>query len=215
MFATDRDLLIFEPRLFFDVAWTAQLLVSATGGSIDSAGTTLTLPSATFDALGIDVGHVVLAGSAPLEVTARLSATTLSVSRLRASTSDLVLPASTGSNLKIEIMSFAPQQGVVHDQLLRSIGIEPEATQGPGIVTQSDITNPGAFVRAESFGALHLIFSSAAALVGESQPMWVKAQLYRNRFTTARRELVAQIDLDGDGQPDATRRPNVIQFIRN
>jgi hypothetical protein len=215
MFAADRDLLVFEPRLFFDVAWTAQLLVSGAGGSIDTAGTTLSLSGAAFDELGIDVGHIVLAGGAPLEVTARQSATALSVSRLRPSTVDPVLPASSASNLKIEIMSFAPQLRVVHDQLLRTVGIEPDHPPGPGVVTESEITNPRAFVRAESFGALHLIFSSAAALVGESQPMWVKAQLYRNRFTAARRELVAHIDLDGDAEPDVARRANVMQFIRS
>lgn len=214
MFARDRDLLVFEPRLFHDVSWSAQRLVSASGGSIDAAGTTLTLSSADFDALLIDEGHVALAGGAPYEVTARQSATALSISRPRASAADPVLPASAASNLQVDITTFAPQLRLVHDQLLRTIGIEPGAAPEPNLVTESSITNPSALVRAEALGALHLIYASAAALVGDDQPLWTKAQLYRNRFTLARREVVAQIDLDGDGAPDATRRANVIQFAR-
>lgn len=221
MFTTDRDLIILEPRLFFDISWTAQkLLDSASGGSINSGGDTLTLAGAAFDALGIGAGFIALIGTnpvTPLEVVARLSATTLQVSRLRASESDALIPAASGSSLKVVIHTFRPQLGVIHSQLLRLVGIEPGSpslSAGGGTPGEADITNPRAFALAEALGALHLIFASAAALVGMDSPLWIKAQMYRDRFRAERSRLAAEIDLNGDGEPDTTRRANVLQLTR-
>ncbi len=216
MFATDRDLLALEPRLFFDVSWTAQTLVNAaTGGTINSAGNTLTLTGGNFINLGIGTGFVALAGATPLEVLARVDATNLSISRLRPGPSDPAIPAAAGSSLKVVIHSFRPQIAIVHAQIMRLLGIEPGAASEPGRPAESDITNPASLRLVESLGALHLIFSSAAALVGTDSPMWVKAQMYRERFQAERARFVAEIDLDGDGEPDTVRRANVFQFVRS
>jgi hypothetical protein len=215
MFATDRDLLALEPRLFFDVSWTAQTLVNAaTGGTINAAGDTLTLTGGNFVNLGIDAGFVAIAGASPLEIISRTDATNLRISRLRAVESDAEIPAATGSNLKVLIHTFRPQIGIVHAQLMRMLGIEPGAAGEPGRPAESDITNPDALRLVETLGALHLIYSSAAALVGNDSPTWVKAQMYRERFQAERARLVAEVDLDGDGEPDTVRRANVFQFVR-
>lgn len=219
MFATDRDLLVLEPRLFHDISWSAQKLVdSASGGVIDTAGTKLTVSSIDFAGLGVGGGSVVLLGATtptPIEVLSRLSATELSVSRLRASTSDAAVPVTPASGQKVVVHSFRPQLSLVHAQLLRMVGIEPDDAAPPADQpVEADITNPRAFVLAEALGALHLIFSSAAALVGSDSPLWVKATMYAERFRAERTRLQAELDLDGDGEPDAVRRPNVVQFVR-
>lgn len=212
MFATDRDLLMFEPRLFFDVSWASQKLVdSASGGSINSAGDTLTLSGGTFDSLGIGEGFVVIAGATPLEVVERLSATQVRISRLRASAGDALIPAASGSGLKVVIHTFRPQIAIVHRQVMRMLGIEPGGGSSP---RESDITNPSSLVPAEALGALHLIFSSAAALVGGDSTLWVKARMYEERFRRERRRVVAEIDLDGDGRADTIRRASAAQFMR-
>lgn len=216
MFATDRDLLVLEPRLFLDVSWTAQTLVNAaTGGAINSAGDTLTLSGGNFINLGIDAGHVVVAGSTPLEITARIDATNLRISRAKARAADADIPAAAGSNLKVIIHTFRPQIAIIHDQVMRLLGIEPGAESEPGLPAESDITNPDALRLAEALGALHLIYASAAALVGDTSPMWARARMYADRFRAERARLVAEIDLDADGKPDTIRRPNILQFVRS
>ncbi|MBL8745922.1 MAG: hypothetical protein JNK58_06145 [Phycisphaerae bacterium] len=215
MFATDRDLLVLEPRVFFDVSWTAQTLVNAaSGGTINSAGDTLTLSGGNFVNLGITAGFVAVVGSMPLEVVGRVDATTLSVSRLRSGVTEPVIPAVAGSALKVVIHTFRPQIGIVHGQVMRMLGIEPGAAGEAGRPGETDIKNPSALRLVESLGALHLIYSSAAALVGHDSPMWVKAQMYRERFQAERGRLVVEIDLDGDGEADTVRRANVFQFVR-
>lgn len=212
MFATDRDLLVLEPRLFLDVSWTAQTLVNAaTGGTINGSGDTLTLSGGNFVNLGIDAGFVAVAGATPVEVRSRIDATNLRISRPRAADTDPDIPAAAGSNLKVVIHTFRPQIGIVHDQVMRLLGIEPGGVTQPA---ETDITNPGALRLIESLGALHLIFASAAALVGYESPLWIKSQMYAERFRGERARLVAEIDLDGDGEPDTVRRPNVLQFVR-
>lgn len=214
MFASDRDLLALEPRLFLDIAWTTQKIVDAPGGTISAGGDTLTLLGVDFAALGVGAGFVALAGLVPLEVVDRLSATQLRVSKLRASEGDAVIPAAAGSSLAVLVTSFRPQIGIVHGQLLRTLGVEPGVAGTAERPGEENITNPRALALAESLGALHLIFASAAALVGGDSPLWVKAGMYRARFAAERARVVAEFDLDGDGAPDALRRPNIMQFVR-
>jgi len=214
VFASDRDLLILEPRLFHDIAWSAQRLIDVTNASINAAGTMLTIPGVDLAALAVAEGFVALVAGTPLEVLERTSATTLTVSRLRAAPAESPIPAAPGSNLKATIATFRPQVSLVHDQLLRTIGIEPGEPSAPGSPAETDITNPRSLILAESLGALHLVFAAAAALVGEDSPLWAKARMYRERFVLERRRLTVEIDLDSDGQPDAIRRPNAIQFAR-
>lgn len=215
MFCTDRDLIVLEPRLFFDVSWTAQKRLDLpTGGAINSAGDTLTVTGADVAALGIEHGFIAVVAGTPVEVIERLNSTQLRISRLRASTNDALIPAVAGAGLKLTIHTFMPQARVVHEQLLRMIGIEPGEASAPGRPAAPDITNPRAFALAEALGTLHLIFTSASAAVGGESLLWTKSQTYRERFAAERKRLVAEIDLDGDGEPDAVRRPSVVQFVR-
>mgnify|MGYP003513773835 CR=1 FL=1 len=45
-------------------------------------------------------------------------------------------------------------------------------------------------------------------------PVWNRAQHYLQRADAERRRVQVRIDLDGDGQFDATRRPNILQLTR-
>jgi len=103
------------------------------------------------------------------------------------------------------------------------IGIDPDEPAPPidpgadPILTEAAILNPGAFVRLECLGALHLIYTAAAAPGdgGWAHSLWTRAQYYRELFSQERRHLAARLDLDGDGAADATRPLNVVQFVRN
>lgn len=211
MFATDRDLLALEPNLFRDVGWVGQRLVKATGAI---AGTVLTISAqdVAFDAAGIGAGHVAIVNGVAYEVIARLSATQLTLSRLRGDIDGALLPPSPVTGADAQVMSFGPQLEIVHAQLLRMVGIEPEDLSAS--VKESSITNPSALIRVEALGALFLVYAAASSAAGPSSSAGQRAEFYRQRFAEERERSAVRLDLDADGIPDATRRFNVVQFIR-
>jgi len=209
-FASDRDCLVLEPNVFRDLGFASQRLVQASDGAI--TGTTLSSMSSNFSQAQVDSGHVVLADSVPLEVVERLTNHSLTVSRLRPDPDGDAIPPSTGSGLDIEVMSFAPQIEMVHRQVLRSIGIEPEGIDSD--LTEDDVLNWRDFVRLETIGALHLLFAGTSSLIGERGTLWNKSELYRQRFEAVRRGLSALIDTNDDGEVDVIRYLNVVQFVR-
>lgn len=207
MFCTDRDLLALEPNLFRDGGWVAQRLVYGTAAI---AGTTLTVssPDVEFDDAGIGEGHIALVDGTPYEVIERLSATTLTVSRLRASTSDDPIPPTPVSSKPLTIHTFNPQIAIVHRQLLAMLGL---GASGSGEdLTENEVTNPGDLTHLEALGALHLVF---AVLAGPGGGNWAdrgfsRMHLYQERFAAERSRALAYLDTDGDGLPDAARRFN-------
>jgi hypothetical protein len=212
-FAVDRDLLVLEPGLFREVMWVGQRLVSGTG---NASGTALTMTSqdVLFDAADVSSGNVVLVGGAAYEVLDRVSGTVLTISRLRGVPDDAAIPVTGETGASVTIATFAPQIETVHRQVLRMVGIEPDITPEDGQANESSILNRTAFARLEALGALHLVYSAASASIGSDSPLGQKSTIYRERFATDRQRTVGVLDLNGDGKPDATRRLNVIQFLR-
>lgn len=212
MFTQDRDLLLLEPALFRDLAWIAQRLVRGTG---TISGTTLTMSTqdVTLEAAGVTAGHVVSYDNVGLEVVARLSPTTATISRPRQDPDDPPIPpAPAASPLLAEVITFAPQIAIVHQQLLRMLGIDPADPAAD--VTESSITNPRSLALPEALGALHLIYAGAAAPQRRDGPLNERAEMYRRRFAQERARAVVRLDLDGDGQADATRRFSIAQLVR-
>ncbi len=211
-FVADRDLVVLEPGVFRDAAWTAQRVMSGVG---DVSGTALTLTSGgpDFVSAGVDVGMVVLIDSAPAEVIERVSATALTVSRVRGDADDPARPLVSAAGVKVEVFTFGAALEGVHRRVLRMLGIEPGGGVGDAL-TESAITNPEALTRLEALGALHAIYAAASAAGPVGAAMGERAEAYRVRFSEERQRAAARVDLDGDGVPDATRRLNVIQFVR-
>jgi len=215
MIATDRDLLVYEPRLFNEILFPSQRVFDAAGaGGLDAAGTTLTVSSAKWNDWGVGPGWVVLINDAPAEVVARFNQTQLYVSKLREDPSTPVLPAGSGSSLSVRVATFRPQIQQVHEALLRAVGIEPSAAAAPNTITESSITNPRAMLRAECLGALELIYATAAPTAVEGSITWAKAKSYAKRAADERRRLAVEIDTNADGTPDALRRPSAHWLTR-
>jgi hypothetical protein len=218
MFSSDRDLLILEPNLFRDVGFAGQRLVKGTG-TVSGGVLTLTAQDNDFAAAGVAAGHVALVDGTPYEVLERLSATTVSLSRLRADPAGPALPPSPITDKPAEVVTFAPQIAASHRIILRLLGIEPDDPPMPGLITESHITNPGALRLAECLHALSGVFYAACTGYtggpgGAAFSIWQRAQMYRERFEAERQTAAARIDTDNDGLPDATRRLNVIQLVR-
>ena len=218
MFATDRDLLAIEPNLFRDAGIAGQRLLK---GLCDISGTTLSLTAQDVDlaAANIGPGHIALVDGTPYEVLARLTPTTATISRLRASTTDPAQPPSPATAKPIEVWTFAPQIARAHDQVLRLLGIEPSDAPAPGIITEAAITNPRSLADVVVFGTISDIYWATTRTLdsgrgGWAHTIWSRAQMFRERFEGARQIAAARIDTDGDVQPDATRRLNTLILTR-
>ncbi len=209
MFAKDRDLVVLEPGLMRDVAWSGQRVLYVNGSM---AGTTLTLGSGSFLDAGVDAGHVVVFNNVAHEVVSVESASVATVSLMRASTaSSPVAGAQSGPTGVVEVWSFVPQIGLVHRQVLAMLGIDPD---GGGDLDEGAVTNPRALAKLEALGALHLIYAAAGAPGRGGAKFEQRAEMYRQRFSSERERVVAMIDLDGDGIADTARRANVFVLTR-
>lgn len=208
MFAKDRDLVVLEPGLHRDVAWIGQRRISALGSI---TGTTLTISSGSFVDAQIEAGHVVIFDDSALEVVSVESATQATVSLMRADISSNAIPRIAASNKCAAVYDYSPQRLIVHRQILAMIGIDPDDAD----IDESVVTNPGALVRLEALGTLHLIYAGAAAPGMGGDKFEHRAQMYKQRFANERERVVAMIDLDGDGVAETTRRPNSFVLSRD
>lgn len=207
-FATDRDLLAIEPNVLRDVAWVGQRLVKGTG---DVAGTTLTL--VTFDhgflSAGVGAGAVVLIAGVAHEVLSVIDQTHAEVSKVRGRVDDPAIPGEPGVGLEIVVATLRPQIEIVHREVLRLAGIGVGGTP-----VEADITNGESLVLLEAYGALHLAYAAAGALSGADSHLAARAAMYSALVGRERARARVEVDLNGDGAPDATRRLNIIRPLR-
>lgn len=207
MFANDRDLYVLEPGLHRDVAWNSQRLIIATGTLV---GTTLTILTGSFIDAGVSVGHVLIFDGVPMEVLSVDGSSSVTVSLIRGDVSGAAIGGVGASNRLVEVFSYEPQLGLVHRQVLTMIGLDVDS-EG---FDESVVTNPGALVRLEALGALHLIYAGAGASGAGGLKFEQRAKMYKERFGSERERVVAMIDLDGDGIAESKRRPNSFVLSR-
>lgn len=211
MFARDRDLIVFEPNLFRDLAFAAQTLAS---GLANIAGTTMDVDSdPTLEDRGVTTGHMVVVDQVPYEVLERVGTTEVTVSMIRPSITDPIIPPPKMNDRPAYVPTFAPQLALAHRQVLALVGIDPDSPV-PGTPAAGSVTNPRELVRLECLGALHLIYAAASAAGGEGGPLAQRARMYRERFARECGRVTAHLDLDGDGLPDTARRPAVSYLAR-
>ncbi|MCC6284201.1 MAG: hypothetical protein IT439_02690 [Phycisphaerales bacterium] len=209
MFATDRDLLVIEPHLFRDLGFLGQRVLSASG---DVSGTVLSLttPGASFVGAGVQSGHVLLLAGVACEVVDVSAPSQATVSLIRAARDGTPVAPAPGVGVSVEAWTFGPQIGIVHEQLLRvmGVGVSPEAP------SESQIIAPEGLATLEALGTLHVLYAAAGALSHAASPLGARAAMYRAWFGVERQRALVRLDLDGDGVPDATRRLGVSQALR-
>ncbi|MEX0745371.1 MAG: hypothetical protein WD118_07185 [Phycisphaeraceae bacterium] len=208
-FSTDRDLLALEPSVFVDVPFAAQQRVQVNDGEVE--GSTLMSIDADFEAADVDAGHVVLVGRVAHEVIERIDAGTLTVSRLRTRLGDPPIVGAPGSDREIIMRTFAPQAELVHDALLRLLGIDPDASEG---LTEDAVVSLSVMARLEALGTLERVYSGAAAIGGDNEALLVKAQHYHRRVREAIVQASVLIDIDGDGRADERRHLGLVRMTR-
>lgn len=213
MLAHDKDLLALEPGLFRDASWVGQRLVVGTA-SVSATTLTLTSQDVNFEQAGVGAGSVVLIDNEPAEVIARTSATVLTVSKLRAGGDEPSIPLPTASAAAVRVFTFRPQLELVQRQVLRMLGLEPDAPAPAGQPTTEHIANPEALRPVIAVGAVHLALVAASALSGELSPLRQRADMYRRMYALQRERLVVRFDMQGDGSAEFVRRPNLMRFTR-
>jgi hypothetical protein len=213
MFATDRDIAQVDPSVFRDFVWLGQVI---SRGTASVSGTMLEASAQdnSFVGSGIAAGSIVTVGGATLEVIDVIGPTFLSVGRLREDANGTPRPAASIASSPFHIMTFRPQLEWVHRQLLAMLGVGWSMVEDQVLLPESRITNPWELVRAEVYGALHLVYAAAGSALASDHPINLRASLYRHVFRDERMRVVVQIDLDGDGMPDVLRRMNVGQLVR-
>jgi hypothetical protein len=211
MFVLDRDLLAIEPNVFRDVHWLGQRLSAGTA-SVAASTLTLTGLDVALDAAGVAAGHVVTIDGVGYEILERLGPASATISRVRASLDDPPIPVGTITARPASIHTFAPQASMVHRQVLAMLGLAENPVEGE--LGPSAVINPRDVARVEALGVLHAVYAAASALAAQGSPLVQRAEHYRRRFGEARRGLQVWIDIDGDGAPDAMRRPSVLQLVR-
>lgn len=200
-FSSDADLLGYEPNVFVDVAFSSQKTLRVTDGVI--AGSTLTSVTGGFD--GLAAGDVVV-----LEVSASERQGHAVESVTDDNTLVLVsLPTlSVASPLVVEGRTFREQAAVVHDQLLRAVGIEPD-DNSPGALDETAVLSPFLMGHLEALGTLARVYAAAVASGGDNTVWLSKAAEYAEQFE---RDLLGSrviVDTDGDGEGDEWRTPGI------
>lgn len=211
MFSNDVDLVRLEPGLFDLVGWSSQRLLVATG-AITSGVLLLNAPGDA-QAAGVQAGDVVQVGGVPMEVLTVAFGDVVLVARIGEFGATPIVPLDQPS-AQVEVTTFRPQIGLVHRQILRSIGIDPDGPLEEGEPGEAAVLNPDGLRLLESLGTLHMVFSAAAAISPGGSPLAERAAWYRERFADERSRAVARMDTDGDGRVDATRRPSVVPMVR-
>ena len=208
-FATDIDLLLWEPTLLQEAAFASQILLS---GTCDLEDSTITIASGSFASAKVVVGNVVvlsgaISGCFPIvEVT---SATELKISALYADLSQPIEPSSVGvaTGLTYSVRTYFAQRKIVSDLLLTTAGLNADAYTEKVIVTPS-------LRRACTLGSLQMIYNAIAATAEDSHHHAIRASVYGKLYRRALRLVRLDLDTNNDGEADIRNDLNISNLIR-
>lgn len=209
-FATDIDLLHWEPSLLEEAPFPSQILLA---GSCDLDESALTIETGSFTDAQVQVGNVVvltgaIAGTFP--ITAVDSATQIQVSALYDQLSPDFIPSKVGTatGLTFSIRTYWAQRQMASDLILATAGLDPEEFGEKVLITAP-------LKRACVLGTLQMIYNAIA--IGEPQdnhPNAIRSNLYGKYFRKSLRQVKLEIDTDGDGEAEIIKDLNVCLLKR-
>ena len=206
----DRDLMVIEPGVFVDAVEVGTILVSGTDGNV--SGDTLTSATANFQNAGVDTGHAASVGDRAVEVLARPSASSLTISRPRADIDDPTIPPAAGTNQKFTVTTFERLIAEAQAWALGALGLDPHDPVNP--LDETAIVNIDEFAKLIALRTICDVFVLAAARFSEEPSHALRAAAYRDRLRRAMNTTNILLDLNGDGVADAARRMSTIALSR-
>jgi hypothetical protein len=209
-FATDVDLLQYEPNLFVEAAFASQTLLTA---AADLDGTTLALSEGSLDDSRIEAGMVVAVsggvnGSFP--VVSITDATHCEISVMQSGLGYEPVrsaPVASAAGLTVSFRTFWPQRKVVSDLLSRLFDVEPAGT---AVILNADVLR-----RPCVLGTLQMIYAALSAASGDDAAHFItRVELYERLYKRSLRNLVVEVDTDDDGFADCRRFAGAVRLVR-
>ena len=211
-FCHDVDLMVWEPAIFLDAAFSHQALFSSAEGTL--TGTALVMDEAVLgDVIPGMVAKVVLADDSLthlVEIVSVADTTHAVVSTLRGRSAEPAIAPLVGGSVKVTVLTFRPQIAATGDALLALLGVASDRDAA----TDPVLDAPRGFRTASLFGTLAMIFRTLSTAEGVTAAMLAKRDLYQQLAHQARRTLSARIDRDDDGTAETPADAAVSQMIR-
>jgi hypothetical protein len=204
-YCQDRDILSIEPIVFLGAAFPSQSLIA--GSNSQSSGTTFTASGANFNSAGVEAGMVLCtydttpAEGSAYEIVSVDSATTLTVSVLRADTDDDSVAPPALSDVSFYIRTYAAQIAAVSETLGEKLRQMAEVS---GVAT-ADFADSAQLRAVAAYGSLAEIFVARADNAAPNDANWIKGEHYRKLHRQMLLQLRLVADTDGDGDAEQTR----------
>ncbi len=129
------------------------------------------------------------------------SATSLTVSVLRADTNAEAVAPPSGQDLRFYVRTFAPQIRAVSQAMGEKLRQMAELSG----IKAADFADSVQLRQAAANGVLSSVFIARAQSAGAADTNWIKSEHYRKRFGQLQLQLRLSADADGDGRADKTR----------
>jgi hypothetical protein len=205
-FSNDADILKYEPMLFGELHLPWQVLMSGTGAILSD--TTLTASGADFIAAQVQAGGVIYLQSADgsldgvYEIFSVDSSTQLSISVVRADSTDTAVPPPAATDISYRISTFGPQAAEVGFQLTEYFGIRPGNPASN--IDADDILDATVLRLASVFAVISSVYAMLAGKT-KDQNYWNKSLYYQKLSARARGRCRLSIDVGSDGLADITK----------
>ena len=215
-FSKDADILKYEPILFGELHLPWQVLATGTGATL--SGTTFTANAADFVAAQVQAGGVVYLQSADglldgaYEIVSVDSSTQLSISVVRADSTETAVPPLAATNISFRISTFGPQTAEVGFQLTEHFGIKPGNPASD--IDADDILDTSVLRLASVFAVISGVYAMLAGKTRD-QNYWNKSLYYQKLFAKARGRCRLSVDVGTDGIADITKIGAAGRLVRD
>ena len=215
-FSNDANILKYEPILFGELHLPWQVLTTGTDATL--SGTTFTANAADFVTAQVQTGGVIYLQSADgsldgaYEIVSVDSSTQLSISVIRADSTETTVPPPAATDISFRISTFGPQTAEVGFQLTEHFGISPG---NPACdIDADDILDTSVLRLASVFAVISSVYAMLAGKARD-QNYWSKSLYYQKLFAKARGRCRLSIDAGTDGIADVTKIGAAGRLVRD